>query len=426
MRTWLALAAILVASLGGAPPLHAQTAVGTWQLTIDGNRQVAKIARARDGSLHGAYYALGQDDAGQSLTATVRGRHVHFTMDENTDISFDGELSADGNTLTGRVAYGSKTFPPTTYRRATAKTAWVIDPSPHKVLLVPVEKDVRLEVLDWGGNGPPLIFVPGLGNTAHVFDHFAPLFTGRHHVYGITRRGFGVSGRPAPTPENYDADRMGDDVLAVIDALKLDRPVIAAHSLGGEELSSVGTRHPEKVSGLIYLDASYEYAFYGPKAPDTWRARQVVFATMRRDLLQAPAAPPSEAKALVQEMQAMLPQLQEDLRKFQDQGTSAPPVPLKPTPTDRIEDSIKAGMRMYPAVKVPVLAIVASPHACAAECDTAQYKADEAEVAVQADAFQTATPQARVVRMAKADHYVFRSNQAEVVREMNAFMEGLR
>ena len=57
----------------------------------------------------------------------------------------------------------------------------------------------------------------------------------------------------------YSADRLGDDVLAVLDALKLNRPVPAGHSLGGEELSSVGSRHPERVAGLIYLDAGYAY-----------------------------------------------------------------------------------------------------------------------------------------------------------------------
>ena len=35
------------------------------------------------------------------------------------------------------------------------------------------------------------------------------------------------------------------------------RPAIA-----GEELSSVGSRHPKRVAGLIYLDAGYGYAFY--------------------------------------------------------------------------------------------------------------------------------------------------------------------
>ena len=48
----------------------------------------------------------------------------------------------------------------------------------------------------------------------------------------------------------------------MIDSLKINRPVLVGHSLGGEELSSVGSRHPEKVAGLIYLDAGYCYAYY--------------------------------------------------------------------------------------------------------------------------------------------------------------------
>jgi pimeloyl-ACP methyl ester carboxylesterase len=38
--------------------------------------------------------------------------------------------------------------------------------------------------------------------------------------------------------------------------------VLAGHSLTGEELSSVESRHPERVAGLIYLDAGYSYAYY--------------------------------------------------------------------------------------------------------------------------------------------------------------------
>lgn len=127
---------------------------------------------------------------------------------------------------------------------------------------VPVEKNITLEVLDWGGNGQPLIFLAGSGDTAHVFDRFAPLFATTHHVYAVTRRGFGASSAPPPTEENYAADRLGDDVLAVIAALKLARPVLAGHSIAGEELSSIGSRHPEKVAGLIYLDAVSSYSWY--------------------------------------------------------------------------------------------------------------------------------------------------------------------
>jgi len=62
------------------------------------------------------------------------------------------------------------------------------DSSPHTAQLVSVDKDVRLEVLDWGGSGRPVILLAGGGNTAHVFDEFAPKLAANYHVYGITRR----------------------------------------------------------------------------------------------------------------------------------------------------------------------------------------------------------------------------------------------
>src|SRR5919108_1498867 len=65
------------------------------------------------------------------------------------------------------------------------------DPSPHTVRFVAVDDGVRLEVLDWGGSGRPIVLLAGGGNTAHVFDDFAPTLSDRGHVYGITRRGYG-------------------------------------------------------------------------------------------------------------------------------------------------------------------------------------------------------------------------------------------
>jgi len=130
---------------------------------------------------------------------------------------------------------------------------------------------------------------------------------------------------------------------------------------------------------------------------------------------------------LILDMQAMLPVLQKDLQKLREdeQSLSDPPMYPKMTLRDHIIASIQLGMRRYSAVKTPVLAIAASPHACAGNCDTPQYKADEADLATQISAFQAGTPQARVVRIANANHFVFWSNEAQVVSEMNAFMDGL-
>jgi pimeloyl-ACP methyl ester carboxylesterase len=49
----------------------------------------------------------------------------------------------------------------------------------------------------------------------------------------------------------------GGDGLVVIAALNLRKPVLVGHSIAGEELKSIGSRHPKKVSGLIYLDPGY-------------------------------------------------------------------------------------------------------------------------------------------------------------------------
>ena len=129
-------------------------------------------------------------------------------------------------------------------------THGISDATQHNIRFVNVQDEVKLEVLDWGGSGRPMILLHGSNSTAHEFDTFAPKLTGSYHVYGITRRGCGASSASPPTDANYTADRLGDDVLAVIGELDVDPPVLVGHSLGGQELSSIGSRHPEKVAGL--------------------------------------------------------------------------------------------------------------------------------------------------------------------------------
>src|SRR5688572_31769200 len=159
-------------------------------------------------------------------------------------------------------------------------TSWR-DPSAHTVRLVTVEENVRLEVLDWGGSGRPVILLAGGGSTAHVYDDFAPKLTADFHVYGITRRGFGASGF-AVSNDRYPIDRLRDDVLAVIEALELTRPVLVGHSIAGAELSAVATLHPDRVAGLVYLDSAYPYAFdngTGPTMNDFPPVRSIPFPT---------------------------------------------------------------------------------------------------------------------------------------------------
>jgi pimeloyl-ACP methyl ester carboxylesterase len=339
--------------------LQAQDIAGDWQGTVKAGvdlRVIVRISKQEDGAWQASAFSIDQDWGvrNRADAVSLEGADLKLSFD-SIGGKFEGKLAPDGNSVKGTWSQGISL--PLELKRATKVTAWT-DPSGHQSQLITVDKDVKLEVLDWGGSGPPLVFLAGLGNTAHIFDKFAPKLVDQAHVYGITRRGFGASSSPA---SGYSADRLGDDVLAVVEALKLDRPVLAGHSIAGEELSSIGSRHPDKVAGLVYLDAHSNYAFYDASQPWT------------------------------------------------------PMAPLPGTPP--VSAAILAGVQKYTDIKAPALALCAVP---TSEPENAA-RARE----TQTKAFEKGVPASRVVRISGANHYIFVSNEAEVLKEIRDFISGL-
>jgi non-heme chloroperoxidase len=232
------------------------------------------------------------------------------------------------------------------------------DHSNHTVRFVTVEKDVKLEVLDWGGQGRPLVFLAGRGLDAHEFDDFAPKLTATHHVYAITRRGFGASSAPTPDDTNYSGDRYGDDVLAVMESLKIDHPVLVGHSLGGVELSSVGSRYPDKIAGLIYLDAAYSYAFYSEAVGDP----VIDVLDLHQRLTKVMSVGYEDAKNL-HELEQATARLDRDLQRIETRQKLMPPQPSRPAaPIPPIAMAYARGHKKYTELHVPILAIFADPH----------------------------------------------------------------
>jgi len=321
-------------------------------------------------------------------------------------------------------------------------------------------------VLDWGGTGRPLIFLSGQGNTAHIWDNFAPKFTVRHHVYAITRRGFGKS---THATEGYAAERLADDILTVMDQLKIEKPVLIGHSIAGEELSSIGTRHPERVSALIYLDAAYTYAFY-----DSAGDYESNLADLRQKI-DALSVKPGDT-TLMEQVRAALPQFEEDLnRKVNSVENPLPPPYSPPSAADKasfaamtkrmtvavggtppeaelhesflsgpdnsvgaLKASPEAGSAIFKGyqhfttpIALPILAIMGCPqnkgpdfHADTSKNIAAAAAAD-ANQERQIDAFERGQPTAHVIRIANANHYIFISNEAQVLIEMNKFLATL-
>jgi non-heme chloroperoxidase len=338
--------------------------------------------------------------------------------------------------------------------------------SHYRQRFVPVEKDVTLEVLDWGGRGRPLILLAGLGNTAHVFDDIAPALTKDFHVYGITRRGFGASSVPKA---GYTADRLGDDVAAVLDALDIQRPIIAGHSIAGEELSAIGQRHPDRIAGLIYLDAAHEYAIYDPRRgaylPDLRRLGAQI-ARMHDDPLdkQQMTALLSDVTVLRQSLAGELDAIATDEASAAGAASSGPDAARmasftafrcvvsaqlgglipedelrqsfaktaadgvgKPKTPSFVYNAILEGEDRWPAPSLPILAIVPVPRASdlpigkdpvkRLAAETMHTRMQEAEMAT----LTRQRPTVQIVTVPHGHHYLFLSNPSEVANAVTAF-----
>ena len=101
----------------------------------------------------------------------------------------------------------------------------------------------------------------------------------------------------------------------------------------------------------------------------------------------------------------------------------------KPSTPPGISQAIYAGEQKYTDIRVPVLAIFAVPHdlrAYVAPPALATFEArDGARTEAQVKAFERGVPSAHVVRLPHANHFVFLSNEADVLREMNVFLGSL-
>src|SRR5215469_45025 len=298
------------------------------------------------------------------------------------------------------------------------------DPSPHTIQFVQVDRDVRLEVLDWGGSGRPVILLAGGGDTAHVFDEFAPKLTTNHRVYGITRRGFGASGY---APLKDPARGLGDDILAVIRALKLNKPVLVGHSIAGEELSSVATLHPNSIAGVVYLEAAYPYAFDNGKGPTTKGFLQI------QGRGPQPPSPSESDLATFSALQKWDSQVygfhmpESEFRQTWDSTSEGRVTKQRDFPGSQMFMTIMTSSPKYADIPVPVLAIFAIPHVPDAwmtrSTDPAIHNAADTYYAnvdrlaeKQAKAFEDGVPGARVVR-ARGMHCIFLSNESAVLRE---------
>ena len=112
---------------------------------------------------------------------------------------------------------------------------------------------LRLHVLDAGGDGRPLLVLPGITSPAVTWRFMTgPLAAAGHRVLLADLRGRGLSG--APAEPRYALADYADDVAAVVTGLGLERPLVLGHSLGARIAAAFAVAHPDLAGPLILVD----------------------------------------------------------------------------------------------------------------------------------------------------------------------------
>jgi non-heme chloroperoxidase len=148
------------------------------------------------------------------------------------------------------------------WHRTDAEWADWVDPSTKHVRFIAVPGQagthVQLEVIDWGGRGPALLLLAGLGESGHIYNDLAPGLTDGFRVVALTRRGHGASSRADSS--TCVLDMLVADIAAVMDSLQLKRASLIGHSIAGAEITRFAARWPDRTDKLVYLDASHDFA----------------------------------------------------------------------------------------------------------------------------------------------------------------------
>jgi pimeloyl-ACP methyl ester carboxylesterase len=108
------------------------------------------------------------------------------------------------------------------------------------------------------GEGPAVVLLHGLTATRrYVVMGSRALERAGHRVIAYDARGHGRSA-PAPARDRYDYTDLADDLIAVLDALELERAVLAGASMGAHTALAVALRAPERVAGLVVITPAYD------------------------------------------------------------------------------------------------------------------------------------------------------------------------
>lgn len=112
-------------------------------------------------------------------------------------------------------------------------------------------------------DGPAILLLHGTSANHAVWAPIAEALADRATVICVDQRGHGFSDKPIG---GYDGGSFAADVVTVLDALRLERAVIAGHSLGARNAWVAAAHYPERVAAVVAIDYT---PFVEPSVLDT-------------------------------------------------------------------------------------------------------------------------------------------------------------
>jgi len=283
---------------------------------------------------------------------------------------------------------------------------------------------VRLQYLDWGGQGEPLVLVPARCETPFVFGDLAPLLLNQFRVLGMTARGCGGSGLAS---DGYSLDLQIRDLIGFLDAMNIKRATFAGHSASGGKVVRLARQFPSRVTRIVTFDIIYtdvpeqfESKFHAAIAVQDKSPVQLSLETHRREF---------QAWELGTWSPALERDFQEQTEKSADGALRYRQLP-EGWQEAFVED-VKQGRYYETAITHPAIFFVAQ------DLDIGRLKQFSADVqrelrpmaetirkarTEQIARYQRNGSHVRVVWLEDASHYLFVDRAQEVAKQMSDFL----
>ena len=109
-------------------------------------------------------------------------------------------------------------------------------------------------------DGDPVILIHGWPQHWYEWRHLIPALADRHRVLAVDLRGFGWSDAPS---SGYEKENLASDILALLDALELDRVKLVGHDWGGWIGFLLCLRAPERFERFLALGITHPWQTAG-------------------------------------------------------------------------------------------------------------------------------------------------------------------